>query len=125
MLGPSARYTAIAQRIFTNWFKDSCEILPETDVRDAYGTIAQKWASTNPPTIYRGHLREVERIPGINQEAGAVFTTGNFIIHLQADAVISGKCAVRVNGGDLYVVENPYTDKANRFSNQYYCYRVK
>ena len=119
------RYTAIAQTIMKNWYPDSCEVRLEVDITDAYGTVQQSYPQQSPPVFYRGHLREVERIPGINQEAGDVFTVGNFIIHLEADAIITEKAQIIVNGGDTYQVENVYQDKANRFSTQCYCYRVK
>jgi len=119
------RYTVIAQSIMKNWYPDSCEILPQTDVLDSYGTVGQQYLSQEPPVFYRGHLREVERIPGLDVEAGAQFTVGNFIIHLEADAILPEDFAIRVNGGDMYMVENVYKDKANKFSTQCYCYRVK
>ena len=119
------RYTAIAQTILKNWYPDSCEVRLEVEARDQYGTVGLTYPPQSPPVFYRGHLREIERIPGIDETAGAMFTVGNFIIHLEADAIIQEKAVIIVNGGNSYMVENVYQDKANRLSTQCYCYRVK
>ena len=112
------------QNMFSNMFTDSVEIRAIVDTDDGYGISTQKFIAFTPPLILDGLLRTVERIPGEPNTGDQTPIVGNFILRLPAGSNIPNKVVAIVNGKDTYIIQNPYNDKGNRLSDQFYCYRV-
>ena len=120
----SNAFISILQDMFSNMFTDSVEIRAIVDTDDGYGISIQKFIAFTPPLILNGSLRTVERIPGEPNTGDQTPTIGNFILRLPAGSNIPDKVVAIVNGNNTYIIQNPYNDKGNRLSDQFYCYRV-
>lgn len=129
-VGASKAFIKQCQGIMASWYgtqKDEIQVGLIVDTNDGYGNYTQQYSWQ--PTMYRGLLRTVERIPGEMGIGDGAPIAGNFIVHIDATidlTVVPDKSVFRANGkASVYVAQNAYNDKDDRLSNAWYCYRVE
>jgi len=133
MVAFGASFINMLQNMTKAMAPDTLEINPIQEVDDGYGHNVQTYPHS--AVYYQGRIQEVTRVPGTPDMVGSTMVVGNFIIKLEADAIVPQKAQIVPvyfdgNGnvstyGDIYQVENVYEDKQDKLSLSVYCYRIK